>query len=160
MYLRQVVKEKIEYSGISSYIPDNIKAFTQVNINEIIYIDKSTPDLSDLVKVELKSNISNSRIVKTPRGKSLDGQYLTGWKLLSNGFLDVRLDYCSNTTNTALCTTKIKIPFNCGVTLSEKSTYKSKIINTVFIEDIHADILDKKSALINVNLIFISENCE
>ena len=158
--MRQVVKEKIEYNGISSYIPNNIKAFTQVNINEILYIDKSAPDFSDLVKVDIKSNISNSRIVKTPTGKSLDGQYLTGWKLLLNGFLDVRLDYCSNSTNTALCTTKNKIIFDCGVTLSEKSTYKSKVINNIFIEDINAEILDERSALINVNLILIAENCE
>lgn len=156
--MKKIVRGKTEYGGLCTYIPHNMKYFSQVNINDILYLDESSPDIHDLIKVHINSNILNNKIVKTPIGESIDGLILTGWKLLSECSFDLRLDYTPSDPNTSIYTTKYKLPFTCGVSLSTDSTFNSRYIPSVFIEDIYSEIIDSRSILVNINLIFTAEN--
>lgn len=153
------VKSKTRYHGISDYIPDEISSIAQSNINEILKLSECMPDIDEILKVSIDNEIINSKLVKTALGVSLEGQKLTGWKYISEGFFYVRVDYCSNSPENAVHTFKSSIPFNIALELSENTHYNSRIIDSIFIEDIYSQVLNKKEALINISFIFTAENC-
>lgn len=153
-----MIRNSILYNGISEYIPDDINSFTQMNINQVMAIDEKLPEIDEILKVSVTSNIKDQKIVKTAIGTSLEGQNLTGFKLLSEGEFYLRIDYCSNDLNSCIYTFKNTIFFNNATTLSNKSNENSRVIVSIYIEDIYAEKICNREILININFIFTTEN--
>lgn len=149
----------IHYHGVSEYIPYEINSFTQDNINQVIELDERMPDIDEILKVSVNSKITYSRLVKTATGTSLEGQHLTGWKYITEGYFNIRIDYCGTGLESSAYTYKSKIFFNSAITLNEDTHYNSRIIENIFIEDIFSQELSQREFLININFLFTAENC-
>lgn len=152
-------QRRIQYEGLSRYIPDNVKSFSSLNVDDTFNLQEFFSSIEDIIKVDIKSKIINNRVVKTPKGKSMDGKILTGWKLLSECCFDLRIDYTIQQLGSSICTTKHRIPFTCGVFLDEHFTLNSRYIPSIFVEDVYCELINDKSILFNINFIFTSEIC-
>ena len=156
--MNSIVKDNIIYKGIDTYVPLDITSFVQSNVNKIITIDKSLPDVIDIIKVSTTSEIIDSYIVKTATGTSLEGQYLSGYKYLSEGKFLIRIDYSSDYNNPYIYTYKDYIYFDTCVTLDESTSSNSKIFSNIYIEDVYAKLISENSILINITFVFITED--
>lgn len=153
-----VVRDGISYNGINDYIPTDISSFTQRSIDEIIILDTIMPDLDDILKVSVSIVLDDGKIVKTAQGTSLEGQLLTGYKLLSEGMFIVRIDYCSESNNGCIYTFRKSIYFNNATTISKNKGESGKIIENVYVEDIYAEKLNERELIVNISFIFTSED--
>lgn len=154
-----LMRDGVLYSGIDDYIPENIDSFTQMNVDKILNIDEDMPDIDEILKVSIDSNIKNNKIVKTAIGMSLEGQKLTGYKLLSEGEFNIRMDCCADDSVSSIYTFRHKIFFNNSTTLPSDSNLNSKIYENIYIEDIYSQKLSPREILINISFIFIAEAC-
>lgn len=153
-----VVKNKIVYSGLSEYIPSNIDSFSQMNLSNIIRIDDKLPNAGDILKVSVKPNIKDNKLVKTAIGTSLEGQHLTGCKLLTEGEFAVRVDYCSLDNDGSIYTYRDNLYFKNSTTLDSEINQNTRMINNIYTEDIYAQILEEREILINISFTFTAEN--
>jgi hypothetical protein len=156
--MSNIVRDRILYSGISEYIPSDISSFTQMSINEILNINEKLPDLDEIIKVSIHPQVRNTKLVKTGIGTSLEGQALTGYKYLSEGEFIIRIDFCGNDSNGCIYTFKDHIYFNNATTLPKNISENSRVSESIYIEDIYAQILSNRELLINISFIFTTEN--
>lgn len=147
-------RNSVLYNGISDYIPQNISSFTQGNIDRVIKIDDDFPKIDEIIKVNVSYVINNTKMVKTAIGTSLEGQKLTGYKYLSEGVFNVRIDFCSDEENGSIYTYKDIIHFNNATTLNEDIGMHSRFISNVYIEDIHCEKASENEILINITFLF------
>ncbi|MGL4912107.1 MAG: hypothetical protein ACRC3Y_06675 [Romboutsia sp.] len=157
--MANIMRDGILYNGIDEYIPENIDSFSQMNVDKVLNITEDIPDIDEILKVTIESKIKNNKIVKTAIGKSLEGQKLTGYKLLSEGEFNLRIDCCADDSMSSIYTFKDKVFFNNSTTLPSESNLNSKIYDHIYIEDIYAQKLSAREILVNISFIFIAETC-
>lgn len=153
-----MLRDSVVYKGLSDYIPDNLNTFSQINVSEVLKLKENLFGIDEIVKVSLTSNVYDKKIVKTATGKSLEGQILTGMKLLSEGEFLIRVDYSSDEDFGGIHTFKDKIFFSSGVSLPETSSVNSRTIEGVYVEDIYAQKLSLREIMVNISFIFAVEN--
>lgn len=153
-----IIRNGIMYKGIDEYIPEHINSFTQKNVDKVLKIENDMQDIDEILKVSVGSNIINNKIVKTAIGTSLEGQILTGYKSISEGEFDVRIDCCAEDSSSSVYTFREKIFFNNSTTLSQNCNLNSKIFENIYIEDIYCQKISSREILINISFIFIAES--
>ncbi|SHJ45688.1 hypothetical protein SAMN02745163_02023 [Clostridium cavendishii DSM 21758] len=150
-------KNMIEYYGVSEYIPDNIKSFKQIIIEEKIVLPGSKPKAKELIKVGVFPNIINSRIIRTAVGTSLEGIELTGFKYCVDLGIRVRTDYIGSYEGESIFTTSNILKKHVSLILPKNFSYDSNIFPAVFVEDIYAELESEESILLITTLLVMAE---
>ena len=152
-----IVRGLVEYHGISENIPTNLRSFKTIALDSITEIKEGAPDIEDILKVRVNGEIENSRVIKTAIGVSIDGQELTGWKLVIYGEIKVKVDYSSSSQGPAIYVSNFLLNFSSFITLSNKTSINSRIYPNVFIEDIHVKKLDAKKLFTTATIIITAD---
>lgn len=155
--MKSITRNLIEYIGISEYLPIDIESFKQVYIKNDITLNENKADIDSISKIIAKAKILNTRIIKTPKGISLDGYKLTGYKLLVEGSIYYKIQYTNLDKNQSLNLTDVDTRFLAFVIMPENFTLGDNFSTSIFIEDINAEILSKRKISINTSLLIISE---
>lgn len=155
--MKSITRNLIEYIGISEYLPIDIESFKQVYIKNDITLNENKADINSISKIIAKAKILNTRIMKTPKGISLDGYKLTGYKLLVEGSIYYKIQYTNSDKNQSLNLTDVDTRFLAFVIMPENFTLGDNFSTSIFIEDINAEILSKRKIYINTSLLIISE---
>ncbi|MGL6174073.1 MAG: SPOCS domain-containing protein [Cellulosilyticaceae bacterium] len=153
------IRECIEYQGINAYSYDNLSYFNQINIDFRCAIPVYSPEVKQIIKVCVSSKIEEKRVIKTPRGVSLEGQKTTGHKLMIVGNLWYRLEYVSNDAADGIYKNNAKIPFYGYVVLPEKLDGKNIRNTTALIEDIYSEKLDCREVYNNITMMLVADLC-
>lgn len=148
-----IYKNLVEYKGISTCDNNNYKHFKQYNNEYILDLPCDKPDILDVTVVEVRASILNEKIVQTLKGKSLEGQILTGHKLLVCGELIFKIHY---TTCDLIQVFHESIPFGIYITLPETFNPKFSVNSSVFIEDILIKKQNKRSLYCNVTMLTVA----
>lgn len=156
--MKSIIREKTIYSGITDYIPEDIESFTQMNINKILTLDETLPNIDEILKVSVSSAVKDSKIAKTAIGTSLEGQHLTGYKLLTEGAFSVQVNYSSDDESNAIYIHRDTLYFNNATTLNSEINQDFRTISSVYIEDIYAEKINSRDVLLNISFIFTAEN--
>lgn len=153
------IKNLIEYSGLADELPilDNPSCFKQFCFHESVLLPEAKPDVLKIVKVVSEITISDSRVIRTPKATSLEGQKLTGFKLMIDGTLNQKVEYVGETPSQAVHAVHFNIPFSTFIILPE--TFKpSTNVNVIgYIEDISADIFDQRNIFVNATLLIVAD---
>lgn len=157
--MKTVYRELIEYKGISQCIPLEIDNFAQIVVDKELCIPDDKPNIEEVLKVYVESEIINSRIVKTPKGTSLEGVKLTGYKLMLEGKVKIRVQYIADIREQSVHSVQFAIPFIAGIVLPENFTLMSIVTTTAFVEDIFVQKLNSRRMYENVSLLLIAEIC-
>ncbi|MGL5086328.1 MAG: DUF3794 domain-containing protein [Clostridium sp.] len=149
----------IEYNGINTCNYESMPNFKQLNIDFTFCVPGQKPDIEQIVKVWAKPCIVEQRLVKTPIGTSLEGQTVTGHKMMVVGDIDYKVEYVALEATQSLHTAHGTFPF-CGyIVLPDGFNVNSVMSSSVAVEDIYSDQLDTRCIYNNITMMLIADLC-
>ena len=156
-----VVRNLIEGIGIADTFPTNPKYFTQFAIPETLTIPKAKPDMEQLLSVAVEPVIVSTKLIKTPLAISNEGQYLSGYKLIVELKLREKIKYVADeptqTVHAAHFEDTFKsifiiLPSEVNDVPIQKLFDRNRIVVTPYIEDIYAEMKDKRTIFKNITI--------
>lgn len=158
------IRNSIEYYGIDSLNNrlcklQDIKNFKQSNINLQLCLPKEKPNIGQILSVKIDKNISKTKLVKTPVGKSMEGQILTGYKLLVMGDIGFEINYVASGCNQSVHSFHGCVPFCEYVVMPEVFNVEETIVPEIYIEDIYINQKDCRCMYGSVTLMVVAELC-
>lgn len=154
-----VNRNLVEYNGITDCKYEKLPHFNQVIHDFTFCVPTQKPDIEQIVKVWAKPCIVQKKIVKTPKGTSLEGQNVTGYKLMIIGDINYKVEYVALDITQSVHTAHTTIPF-CGyIVLPEHFNPNSIITASVVVEDIHSEQLDTRCIYNNITMMLIADLC-
>lgn len=142
MQTSKVIKNLVEYSGINSVLPNNPTIFTQFNISQNLCVPTQKPDIERLLKVNTQIFIDDYKIIKTPVGTSLEGQILTGNKVIAYGRILYTIMYVANKDDQSVHSAHFEIPFCRFIVLPVGFSLYTPIKIIPYIENVSACLAD------------------
>lgn len=156
------VKKRINsnFNIIEAPIADFPEYFTQFNVSKTLSIAYGYERCIILKGSFATLYIDSIKIVNTIEGTSLEGQNLTGKKLLVSGFLKAKIYFIDKTDFCPNSYFYKKIPFNSFIIVPKEITDTSHIKLQYEIEDITSTLLNKEKLFITaaIFLQYIYEN--
>lgn len=154
-----ISRDLIEYNGISTCHYENLPNFKQVNIDYIFCIPNQKPDIEQLVRVWADACVIDTEVIKTPIGTSLEGQNMTGYKLLVCGDISLKIEYVACELTQSVHTAHVKFPFSGYTVLPGDINPHSLIKASVSIEDIFSEQIDLRCIYNNITMMIIVDVC-
>ncbi len=156
------VSQLIEYAGIADEFPYHPTAFKQFNVQETVCLPDVKPDIEQIIKVMAEVVIISTRVIKTPGTAenpivSLEGQKLTGRKLIVEGEVRQKIEYVADEPSQAVYVAHFNIPFSNYIVLGENYIPGCNLIVTGYIEDIFVKQIDRRYIFKNVTILINAE---
>ncbi len=149
--MSSIVKNLIEYVGISEQIPINysVNAFKELMLQENITLNECFPNIEQITRVTACVEIKNYYVVDTPvsqrnaRGEILNpsGQTLTGKKLVIEGVVHQSIHYVADNCEQNVMVVDNSYCFGTFVVLPKSATQNSCYTVIPYIEDIIAEAI-------------------
>lgn len=155
--MKRVKRDLIEYHGISGCYYKNLSNLKQLTQDHIFHLPLGSPTIDQLIKVWVEPDITESQLIKTSKGYSLEGQIVTGYSLLVSGDIDIKFQYLACEPFLGVHTANKKIPFCDYVVLHEKINIHSAIKPSILIEDIFCEKIDSKCIYTNLTITLIAD---
>lgn len=153
----KVKRGLIEYSKIDTCPTKSKSMFKQINLENTFCIPDQKPNIEQIDKVWVEGEIIDYEIVKTPVGESLEGQKLTGYKVLVCGEIKLKFQYTANETTQSVHTVHNCYPFCAYVVLDEKTNMRTRLYPSLLIEDVFAEQMGSRCIYTNTTLLVIVE---
>ncbi|MCX7951756.1 MAG: hypothetical protein N2594_07380 [Clostridiales bacterium] len=159
--MASTVKNLVEGIGIATTFPKDPKYFTQLSIPETITIPSPKPDMEQLLSVTVDAVIESIKLIDTPIALSNEGQYLSGCKLVIEIKLREKIKYVADeptqTVHAAHFENVLKslfviVPCEINGQSTKNLLSKNKVVVTPYIEDIYAEMIDKRTIFKNITL--------
>lgn len=151
------VSNLIEYSGIADVLPTAPHAFKQFNVQENVCLPIAKPDIEQLTKIMAEVVITSTRVIKTPVATSLEGQILTGFKLIVEGEVRQKVEYVADEPTQSVHAAHFNIPFSTFIVLPATYVQGTPLVVTGYIEDIYAKQIDKRCIFKNITILLTAE---
>ena len=146
-------KNLIEYIGLSTYLPKDLKFFKNAYSKNIVKLPENRLNIKHLTKVSADISILETKLINTSIGKSLEGRILTGKKILCYGFINYKFHYISikEMQNIQLYTTKI--PFVESVIIPSNIKQEYSITTSIFVDDITCNLINENEIFSYISFI-------
>ena len=138
---------------------DEIKYFTEFNVYETLQFPYKHINLQVPIEVITKLNIESTKFIDTFQGNSIEGQYLTGKKLIVLGTLNVKLLIPYWDCKLRVYLRCINLPFSTFIVVP-KEICKNQPINLKYlIEDSTAKAITSHLVLVSGTILlqFVDE---
>ncbi len=149
--MSSIVKNLIEYVGISDQIPPNysVNAFKEIMLQEHITLNDCSPNIEQITRVTACVEIKNSYVIGTPtslrgpKGELLNpsGQTLTGKKLVIEGVVHQTIHYVADNCEQNVMVFDNSYCFGTFVVLPVSASQNSCYTVVPYIEDIVVDAI-------------------
>lgn len=126
--------------------------FKQFSIEEFLTIPEQKPCAEEILNCLVDVEIKSIRIIKTPKGKSIEGQVLTGYKAVITGKLLQKIEYVADEPTQKVHVAHFINPFSTFITLCENYTMDKIVTVNPVVEDVFFKLLDKRSIFKNITL--------
>ncbi len=153
--MKSIVKDFIEYTGISENLPIHPHSFKSLNLQETLTMSSNKPNIKELVKVMIDTNIVETRVIKTPKATSLEGNILTGWNLIVEGELKLKIGYIEDSDKEEIHFSNFSLPFSTNIVLPEYFKASNSVNVDGYIESVSAKRLNKREIFHNT-IIFLN----
>lgn len=157
--MSDLVRNLIQYVGISDHIPENSTVFKQLNVEETFCLPVEKPDIEQIVKVVAQLQVTSTKVIKTPKGTSLEGHVLTGWKLVIEGFVNQKIQYVADEPTQSVHAAHARIPFSTFIVLPGNFIPGTPITVNGYIEDIFAMQTDRRCIFKNITILLTADFC-
>lgn len=154
-------KNLVEGIGIADSFPEDPKYFTQLSIPETLTIPTPKPDMEQLLSVAVDPIIESVKLIETPVALSNEGQNLSGCKLIIELRLREKIKYVADeptqTVHAAHYENVLKsifviVPCEVNGHSMKNLLARKKILVTPYIEDIYAEMVDKRTIFKNITV--------
>lgn len=129
-------EDMIEFNGINKNFPENSTTFTQFSLKKKLCIPKQKPDIERIVRLDTKIVIDDYKIIKTPIATSLEGQKLTGYKLLVSGRVKQVVMYVADREEQSVHSAHFEESFCKYIVLPKNFNILTSIKVIPYIEDV------------------------
>ncbi|MGL4570420.1 MAG: hypothetical protein ACRCVJ_05100 [Clostridium sp.] len=140
----------------------DIKYFKQFNVYKTINISNLCISKKEKIEAISNLNIISVKVIHTFEGTSIEGQHLTGKKLiiLGNVIFKIIIPYCKKSNMNPI--KKIKVDFSTFIVVPKDMCEDQLIKLKYFIEDSTATIISKSKMLISSTILlqFVEEYVE
>lgn len=157
--MEKIQRNLIEYKGIDNCQIGKSNNFNQINKDEIFCIPQQKPDIEQINTVWAEAVIRDYEVVKTPTGTSLEGQTVTGSKLLVCGDIKLKVEYVALEAKQSVHTAHTIIPFCVYAVLPSDTNPNARISPTIVIEDIFAEQIDERCIYNNITMMLLVNIC-
>jgi uncharacterized repeat protein (TIGR01451 family) len=130
-----------------------LKVFKQISIDGNLQIPIQKPDAEDILDSIVSVFVATTTLIKTPIGKSYEGQNLTGWKVIVQGKLLIKIKYVADEATQSVHVAHYEVPFSTFLVLPEDFKKCASIRAEVIVEDIFFKLLDNRTIFNNVTLL-------
>ena len=130
-----------------------ISNFKQITVESYLNIEVSKPEVESINKINGDIKIGNYHTVKTAETISNEGQYLTGYKLVINGDIEVVIEYTENNLSRRVHSAKYIIPFSTFIILPRGYNLGSKIEVEGILENLYHKLIDGRVLFVNIATI-------
>lgn len=142
----------IEISGLADPLPENPLHFKQLSVQENLTIPEEKPDVEQIVSVSADIVITHTKVIVTPVGTSVEGQILTGYKLVVEGKICQQVEYVADEPTQSVHAAHFNMPFSTYIVLPGTFTPSTPVTVTGYIEDIFVVQLCKRTIFKNVTI--------
>ena len=157
--MAKIFRDLIEYNNINEQCLENVENFKQTSLDYMFCIPVQKPDIEQVTKVFAEPCIKCEKLVKTPVGISLEGQRVTGYKYLVEGFINLKVEYVALVTEQSLHTAHVDIPFCSYVVMPEGFNKNALMTANIVIEDINSIQMDTRCIYNNITFMTIVDLC-
>ncbi|MGL4762159.1 MAG: hypothetical protein ACRCWG_11985 [Sarcina sp.] len=129
-------KNLIEYIGLSKYFPNNLKIFKKATLKAPITLLDTEPSVNQITKVFLEIQLIETVLIDTATGHSLDGNILTGKKLICYALANYKIYYISNEKPQTIQFYNSKLPIVESIVVPTTYKQECNIATSIFVDDI------------------------
>lgn len=147
------VSDLIEYAGIAENLPDVPTAFKQFSVQETVCLPPAKPDIEQIVKVIAEVVTISTRVITTPIATSMEGQILTGFKLIVEGEMRQKIEYVADEPTQSVHAAHSNVPFSTFIVLPADFAIGTPLVATGYIEDVFAVARDKRTIFKNIVIL-------
>lgn len=159
--MAKITRNLVELIGIADSLPENPVYFKEVAIPETVTIPCQKPDIEQLLAVMVEPEIVSVRLVETPIAVSDEGQNLSGCKLVIELRLRQKIKYVADEPTQSVHVAEFENVFKSifvvvpceidGMRVCDLIR-RNRVNVTPFIEDIFAQMRDKRRVFKNITL--------
>lgn len=133
-------------------------AWTQLTIPEILPLPDCYPDIENIERIYVSVQITSTKPISTPvfGVPNLEGDILTGNKLIVHGKLCQTVVYTANTCDQSLHSVNFRYPFCACITLGTMANLTNKFCVESCIEDVYAGKLNDRTLFKSVTVFLIA----
>lgn len=135
-----------------------ISAFKQLSKEEYLKIPCQKPDIEEILSTLVEVEIVNTKIIDTPIMTSLEGQNLTGKKLIIEGILDQKIEYVALLPEQSVHSAHFRVPFSTFIVLPPDFIEENLAVEGV-IEDVFTEKIDCRTIFKNVTFLVKAQMC-
>lgn len=150
-------KNLIQYNGIMRCQSENMDYFKQFNKDFTVCIPSQKPEVEQIEAVWVNATIVTRKIIKTPQETSLEGQMLTGYKLMVTGDIQYKVEYTALNERKTVHTVSMLIPYCECIVLPEDSRVNDLVMIRVEIEDLFTEKLDARFIYNNLTMMIVAD---
>lgn len=151
--MASIVKNLIEIAGLADKLPEHPTAFKQFTVQEMLKLPIAKPDIEQIVKVVAQVVITSTKVIRTPKGTSLEGQILTGFKLIIEGEVRQKIEYVADEVTQSVHAAHYDVPFSTFIVLPNTFVVGTPVTVMAYIEDIFIEMINKREMFKNVTIL-------
>ncbi|MGL5576438.1 MAG: DUF6923 family protein [Sarcina sp.] len=131
--------------------------FRQIDKDAYLKIPNEKPDMDEIDGASANIDIFNTHIISTPIVSSIEGQILTGYKLLINGCINETIEYTSKSDSQVIYSTNYKILFSDYIILPVEFNINSRVEVEGKIENIFYKKLNGREFFNNATILLVAK---
>ncbi|WP_432665822.1 DUF3794 domain-containing protein [Wukongibacter baidiensis] len=152
--MSSTVKGLIEYLGVSNNLPKAPSSFKHLNLQNTLTLSNADPDINEILKVTADTDVIETKIITTPKATSFDGKILTGWEVIVENQLELKIEYSTGLVNQPIHIVCFSIPYSTFIILPNYFKPSHSVKVSGYIENIHTRHLNKREIFQNT-VIFL-----
>ncbi|MCY6958953.1 DUF6923 family protein [Clostridium brassicae] len=150
-----IIEETVESN--SSIIDIGPTSFKQLSREEYVKIPVQKPDAEEILNTVVDIEITNTKVIKTPIITSLEGQNLTGFKLIVEGVLNQKVEYIACDEKQSVHAAHFRVPFSTFIILPESYVEGTNIEIEAVVEDIYSKLVNKRTVFKNITFMILAK---
>lgn len=147
------IKTSVSDETSSNILNVALTTFKQISIDEYLSIPDVNPDIEEINSINAEIEIKNCHVIETPKVTSIEGQILTGYKLIIHGMLKQIIQYTTSEPEQSVHSAHYNIPFSNFIILPKNYNLGCKLDISGDIEDIYYDVINPRCFFKSVSLL-------
>ncbi|MEG0580208.1 MAG: DUF3794 domain-containing protein, partial [Niameybacter sp.] len=131
----------------------NISTFKQMSIENYLCIPEAKPDIEAINNVTGTIDIGGMNVIETTQGISVEGQNLTGYKLIVRGTLNLVIEYTALNEIQSVHSAHYSVPFSTFIILPKDYSIGRRIEIDSLVEDIYYNAIDIRKFFTNTTVL-------
>ncbi|MFI3115609.1 MAG: hypothetical protein R3Y12_05665 [Clostridia bacterium] len=159
--MAKFTRNLIEYSGKFNeyYCKKTNNTFKQSTIDVNFCIDDCKAPIKDILKMSVDTKISSFKVVKTSVGTSVEGQIITGNKLMVIGEFTLKATYIADTLDNRVESYTVIIPFCDYIVLPNDFECLTIAKPEIYVEDMYIKKSGDKCIFGNITYLAQADIC-